>query len=407
MGRPLRGAFRRARTRPLAALLLAGLLLPGPALASDLEIRLYRHGSQGKRVVYVTRAIPAPASGEGMLERWLVDLPNALFSGGTVALGSGEPIDDLEVLKWSSKTIRLGFSRLAARPPERMTEGMASPARGFGIAHPSLTAEGASRLYANLSDELDAEPRQVLPEAQARQTARMSKTATATPWRWRSSSQVLVASNVQKFAQGPSALGASLSLRGSAHQGVPWARGILTGHVEQHALKFTDARFNYGSLTLAAAMNHPITPSLYLFEGAAMFFSQADYSPMATFLDNSLYAGIGTHGALPFGGVWVSSLTADRVLTQSHRDSYYGQAARLGISRAIAPGLTLQAMGTAQRVDPIVRAIPYTRTMLQASLESEVRPGWALGVKTLAGAQFMPEGTSGFAHAGPFLQIRF
>lgn len=226
-------------------------------------------------------------------------------------------------------------------------------------------------------------------------------------WDWQTSSQVLFSSNVFQFNDGPSQAGARLSYRGLYRQYLPQVHGVLLGDVEQQSLRFVEPRFDYGNVVTSVALNHTLSPWIQLFEGGAMQYSKADFMPEASFLDSNLFTGAGIFGKAPGGGMWYGSLTVDRVATSLLRDSYYGQALRLGYRRLLFWNLSLQGQGTLQRVDPMVVSTPFFRSYLYGSLETRAKRGWSYGVRALSGAQQLSGTLSWYSEVGPFLQTRF
>lgn len=226
-------------------------------------------------------------------------------------------------------------------------------------------------------------------------------------WDWQTSSQVLFSSNIFQFNDGPAQAGALLSYRGLYRQYLPQVHGMLLGDVEQQSLRFVEPRFDYGDVVTSVALNHTLSPWIQWFEGGAMQYSKADFMPQASFIDSNLFTGAGIFGSAPGGGMWYGSLTVDRVATSLLRDSYYGQALRVGYQRPLLWNLSLQGQGTLQRVDPMVISTPFFRSYLYGSLETRTKRSWSYGVRALSGAQQVSGKLGWYSEVGPFLQTRF
>ena len=223
-------------------------------------------------------------------------------------------------------------------------------------------------------------------------------------WRWRSASKLLFSSNIMQFAKGPSAMGGGLGYQGDFQRAVPL--GNWRGYVEQQSLFFGDPRFDYGDLLVSMDWEHQPLPRYYLFEGGAMLFSMSKYLN-ARFFNTSAFAGAGTFGDFPGGGIWLANLTFDQVSADALRDSYYGQSLRLGYHGALDPFVDFQLNGTLQRVDPMIRSTPFLRGFFQASIEKQIRPEISIGVNALLGARQRPNEFSTYSTFCPFLQTRF
>lgn len=341
-------------------------------------------------------------------DRLIVEIPDALVLG----LTSGK---SLGIWQWRCSSLRVVFdlkewqvhrigqscrlaldwTRLSLRTcplGDRPVETRVRSIPGFGFMGGRVRLE-ADRLAPLLSHARlkidDGRPLGTLP-------SHSPFTLKASPWKWRTESQLVHSTNLRTFGNGPAATGVRLGVRGEYQQYLPAARGYLLGALEQQTLAFSEPRYDHERLALSLAMEHPLWSRLRPFEGASLFHARTSLSPEDSLTDADFFAGLGL-----FEGTrqehWFMTLTADSFLAQRNL-GYYGQAFRLGGAR---PGWSLQ--GTVQRVDPIIRSTPFLRVFLQASAEKAIQP-IAFGMRLQAGAQ---SGEPGFAAFGPYLQLRF
>lgn len=226
-------------------------------------------------------------------------------------------------------------------------------------------------------------------------------------WQWRTSSQVLYTSNTAPFEGGTPAWGTRHRLTGFFYQEEPVLRGFAVAHVDQQAMRFTDPRLDYQSLLGTLAFTHPILPHLHVFEGGAAQDREPTNVGDYALVDTSLYAGLGAFGDFGPDAAWGATLTAERVAAASLRESYYGQSLRLLYLNTFGHSAVVRGQATVQRIDPVVRTIPFVRGYLEASVERVVGAGMHLGLQAQLGVQQTATMRDAFVVGGPYMQVSF